>query len=109
MIPNLLLRRLYTVGSLRNTDGGAQFALKNRLTDAELIGLRSIAIDGRALPLERVRLDLHDGSVIAPDQISPAHPLPFPLASTVVVHAGGGSLRPTDHEIEIAFEARPFG
>lgn len=109
MIPNLLLRRLYTVGSLRNTNGGAQFVLKNRLSDAELIGLRSIAIDGHALPLDRVRLDLHDGRVIAPDQISAAHPLPFPLSSTVVVHAGGAALPQADHEIEISFEARPFG
>jgi hydroxymethylglutaryl-CoA reductase (NADPH) len=109
MIPNLLLRRLYTVGSLRNTDAGAQFALKNRLSDAELIGLRSVSIDGHALPLERVRLDLHDGRVIAPEQISAAHPLPFPLASTVVIRAAGASLPQADHEIEIAFEARPFG
>jgi hypothetical protein len=37
MIPNLLLKRLYTVGSLKNSGGGAQFAIKSRLRDAELV------------------------------------------------------------------------
>ena len=32
-IPKVLLKRLYTEGSLKNTDAGAQFALKNRLSD----------------------------------------------------------------------------
>jgi hydroxymethylglutaryl-CoA reductase (NADPH) len=109
MIPNLLLRRLYTTGSLKNADGGAQFALKNRLSDAELIALRSVAIDGRPLPLDCIRLDLEDGRVIAADQVSPAHPLPFPLSSTVTVHTAGAALANADHEIEIVCEARPFG
>jgi hydroxymethylglutaryl-CoA reductase (NADPH) len=109
MIPNLLLKRLYTVGSLKNAGDGAQFALKNRLSDAELVALRSIAIDGHSLALDRVRLDLHDGRMVAADQVTPGHPLPFPLSSIVTVHTGAPELPHADHEIEIAFEARPFG
>lgn len=109
MIPNLLLKRLYTVGSLKNAEGSAQFALKNRLSDAELIGLRSIAIDGHPLALDRVQLHLHDGRSVAADQVTPGHPLPFPLSSTVTVRTGTAELAKADHEIEIAFEARPFG
>jgi hydroxymethylglutaryl-CoA reductase (NADPH) len=109
MIPNMLLKRLYTIGSLRNTDGGPQFALKNRLSDAELVSLRSLAIDGHTLPLDHVHLDLQDGRVVAADQVSPAHPLPFPLSSIVTVHADGAALPKEEHEIELAFEARPFG
>jgi hydroxymethylglutaryl-CoA reductase (NADPH) len=109
MIPNLLLRRLYTVGSLKNAGGGAQFALKNRLSDAELIGLRRISIDGRPLALDRVRLDLHDGRLVPADHVTPGHPLPFPLSSIVTVHTGAPELPKAEHEIEIAFEARPFG
>ena len=33
----MYLNSLYTVGSLRNTRTGAQFAIKNRLSDAELV------------------------------------------------------------------------
>src|SRR4051794_3104283 len=109
MIPNMLLKRLYTIGSLRNANGGAQFALKNRLSDAELVSLRSLAIDGHTLPLGHVRLDLQDGRVVAADEVSLAHPLPFPLSSTVTIHADGAALPKAEHEIELAFEARPFG
>ncbi len=109
MIPNLLLQRLYTVGSLKNRDGAAQFAIKNRLSDAELVGLHGIAIDGHAIPLEMVRLDLEDGRVLSAGQVDRTHPLPFPLASTVRIRTGAPELPATRHAIEIAFEARPFG
>ncbi|MGZ6029184.1 MAG: hypothetical protein ACXWK5_07175 [Myxococcaceae bacterium] len=36
MIPQLLLRQLYTAGSLTNAAGGARFSLKNRLSDVTL-------------------------------------------------------------------------
>ncbi len=109
MIPRLLLNKLYTVGSLRNTSAGAQFAIKNRLSDAEVVGVRGIAIDGGPVALERVRLDLGDGRLLAPEQIDSSHPLPFPLCSTVVIHLGTERLPETRHKIEISFEARPFG
>jgi hydroxymethylglutaryl-CoA reductase (NADPH) len=109
MIPGLLLNRLYTVGSLCNTCAGAQFAIKNRLSDAELVGFRSIAIDGHPVALDQVELDLGDGRVVTPREVSAAHPLPFPLRSTVTIRTGAPKLPQTRHEIEIAFEARPFG
>ena len=109
MIPTALLNRLYTVGSLKKTAGGAQFTLKNRLSDAELVGIRKVAFDGKAVALDQIWLDLEDGRVLTPDQVSDAHPLPFPLASSVAIRTGAAELPDTRHEIEITFEARPFG
>ena len=40
LIPSMLLRQLYTFGSLKNTGQGVQFAIKNRLSDAEVVGHR---------------------------------------------------------------------
>jgi hydroxymethylglutaryl-CoA reductase (NADPH) len=108
-IPGSLLRRLYTIGSLRNTGTGAQFILKNRLSDAEVTALRGIAIDGGAVALDQVRLGLPDQSTLAPSQVDAAHPLPFPLRSTLTVHTTMPGLRDGRHEIEVVFEARPFG
>ncbi len=42
-------------------------------------------------------------------RISSAHPLPFPLRSTVTVQTDGVELAQGRHDIEIAFETRPFG
>jgi hydroxymethylglutaryl-CoA reductase (NADPH) len=108
-LPVPLLQRLYTVGSLKNTDTGAQFALKNRLSDAEVTALRGVAIDGGSVALDHVRLGLPDQRVLTPAQVDAAHPLPFPLRWTVTVHAAVPGLRSGRHKIEVLFEARPFG
>ena len=108
-IPVPLLRRLYTIGSLRNTENGPQFSLKNRLSDAELTGLNEIRIDGGIVSLDRVRLGLADQTILTPSQVDPAHPLPFPLRSTLTVQTNLLELKHGGHKIEMAFEVRPFG
>ena len=109
IVPGPLLRKLYTLGSLRNTATGTQFVLKNRLTDAEVTALRGITIDGGRVSLEKVRLGLADQRFLTPAQVDTAHPLPFPLRSTVTVHTAMPELEHGRHEIEVEFEARPFG
>ena len=108
-IPNLLLKKIYTSRSLKNTSAGAQFAIQNRLTDAELVGVAGIAIDGKPLALEHVRLALSDGRALAPAEIDDTHPVPFPLSCTVTVQTDQPELSLGRHEIDLAFEARPFG
>jgi len=39
IVPSLLLKQLYTFGSLSNTPDGVKFSLKNRLQDATLTEL----------------------------------------------------------------------
>jgi hydroxymethylglutaryl-CoA reductase (NADPH) len=109
IVPGPLLRKLYTAGSLRNTGTGAQFVLKNRLSDAEVTALCGIKIDGGHISLEQVRLGLADQRELTPAQVDTAHPLPFPLRSTVTVHTAMPELKHGPHEIEVEFEVRPFG
>ncbi len=109
LIPSLLLKKLYTLGSLKNADAGVQFSIKNRLSDAELIGLRSIAINGTPVALDRVSLTLADGRALSPYEISATHPIAFPLRATVTIQTPLAALPNGKHEIEIAFETRPFG
>src|SRR5512139_3367134 len=109
LIPSMLLKKLYTLGSLKNAEQGVQFALKNRLSDAELTGLRSIVIDGRSTALSEVTLELADGKTLIPGEISAANPLAFPLRATVLLQTRLAPLPLGMHEIEIAFETRPFG
>lgn len=97
------------MGSLRSTETGTQFALKNRLHDAEVTALRGVAIDGGPVSLERVRLGLADQRMLRADQVNSENPLPFPLRSIVTVHANVPELPHGKHEIEVMFEARPFG
>jgi hydroxymethylglutaryl-CoA reductase (NADPH) len=104
----MLLRQLYTFGSLKNTARGVEFAIKNRLSDAEVTELQRIAIDGQVVPQSAIALDLGDGTQLTPDQLA-GRPIAFPLRKTLTVQANWPALPLGKHKIEIAFRARPFG
>jgi hydroxymethylglutaryl-CoA reductase (NADPH) len=57
-IPSLILKQLYTFGSLANTPEGVRLTLKNRLSDATVTGIRSIRIDGMEAPHGGIEIDL---------------------------------------------------
>jgi hydroxymethylglutaryl-CoA reductase (NADPH) len=104
-----VLKQLYTNGSLRNTDEGFRFELKNRLLDARLTGVRAVRIDGRDVPLDGAHLVTADGRVVTPNEVSSAAPLRFDLGDTFDVRLRGAPLSPGPHAIAIAFDAEPFG
>ncbi len=107
-VPSLLLKQLYTFGSLKNSDDGVQFTIKNRLSDATVTGLRGIRINGREVPLHDVEVRLEDG-VVQTHQITPAQPLAFPLKHSLHIVAKCPALPLGKHDIEIAFDSKPFG
>jgi hydroxymethylglutaryl-CoA reductase (NADPH) len=107
-IPGLILKRMYTLGSLRNADDGVHFSLKNRLADATLTRLAEVSIDGSSVPLDRLSLVLADGEVAAAT-IGPDNVLPFPLSRVVRVRVRVEPLAMGPHEIGLAFDTTPFG
>jgi len=108
-VPSMVLRQLYTFGSLRNGDDGVQFSIKNRLSDAQLTGLKGLRIDGRDIPLHDLRLVIEGGGEHGPDSISPDRPLAFPLRQVLHVAFRHEPLAKGKHDIEIMFESKPFG
>ncbi|MCU0302585.1 MAG: hydroxymethylglutaryl-CoA reductase [Thermoanaerobaculales bacterium] len=108
-IPSLILKQLYTFGSLENHAGGARFGLKNRLSDAVVTRVRAIKIDGAALPLGAVRFELGADGEVAPEAITPETPVTFPLAKLMTVSWRGAALEVGKHTIDIDFETTPFG
>jgi hydroxymethylglutaryl-CoA reductase (NADPH) len=107
-IPALILKQMYTLGSLENVADGVRFSLKNRLSDATLTRLAEVRIDGRPVPLSQLTLRLNGDSVLGSD-IGPARSVPFPLAKVVEVHAQVEPLPKGPHEISLAFDTKPFG
>jgi len=107
-IPSLVLRQLYTFGSLTRQHDGVRFALKNRLADSTLVHLKHIRFDG--VEVSRDRLFLHlDGERLSADQISSSRPVAFPLGRIVEVEARNVELGTGIHRIEIGFDADNFG
>jgi len=108
-IPDRVLKRLYTYGSLRNTDNGIRFEIKNRLQDARFAGVDRVAVDGESINPGRIRLETADGEHHRLDQITADDPIPFPVGRTVYVTVEAATLPAGDHEIEVKFRAKPFG
>jgi hydroxymethylglutaryl-CoA reductase (NADPH) len=108
-IPSLLLKQLYTFGSLENVADGVQFSLKNRLSDANFTGLLGVKIDGTTIPLENIDLDFGGGDVRTVDQVSSDTPVDFPLRKVVTMRAAIPPLPEGKHKIEITFQSKPFG
>lgn len=108
-IPNLLIKRIYTYGSLKNTDNGIRFSVKNRLSDAKLTGIESIKIDGTEVPLSKVRLHTTDGRYYSIAEITPENPIEFSLRSQIEMFLEMGNLPEGKHKIELGFITEPFG
>ncbi len=108
-IPSLLLRQLYTFGSLENAGRGFRFTLKNRLSDASLTRLKRVSIDDREVPLEQLTLRLPDGREVRAADLAPGNAITFGLRQIVEVHAADGQLAPGKHVIRIEFDVEPFG
>lgn len=108
-IPSMLLKRLYTFGSLKNQADSVTFSIKNRLSDVELVELTGIKINGQAIPRESVTMQLDDGTRLAPADISESQPLSFPLRKVMQLTISQPPLALGKHTLDIAFKAKPFG
>jgi hydroxymethylglutaryl-CoA reductase (NADPH) len=108
-IPTMLLKRLYTFSSLENVSEGIKFSVKNRLSDARLIAITQIMIDGTEVPLDKIKLRLPDGATYLPPEITPMNPIDFPLRQSLEILAGVSHLAPGKHVIDIRFKTEPFG
>lgn len=105
-IPSLLLKQIYTFGSLENTGNGVIFSIKNRLTDTRVTHLKRVVIDGRDIPPEAITIRLSD------DESYKMHNAPafnLPLGQTVQILARIARLPEGKHSIEIIFDTDWFG
>jgi len=108
LIPKMILKQLYTLGSLENTESGVVFSVKNRLSDANFIEFIHLKIDGREIPNSKIKLT-SAGQTIAASDISKTNAIDFPLRKMVDIHAEFDHLPEGKYEIEVKFKATPFG
>ena len=109
MIPQMLLRKLYTYGSLRNTGEGLEFSLKNRLNDVTLIRVVKVRLDAMDIEAKDLEIDVGDGKWIPATAISEARPESFPLKAIAFIRAPGKQAGEGLHKLEISLEAKGMG
>lgn len=108
-VPSILLRQLYTFGSLENESTGFHFSLKNRLSDAAVTRILRCAVDEVEVPLTKLLLEFAPGRSRPAADVTPDRPAPFALRDTARVRVATGQLAPGPHEVRFEFEAQPFG
>lgn len=110
-IPSLILKRLYTFGSLENastTPPMLAFQLKNRLSDAKLTAIHAISVNGEDIDANRITL-VCNGEQLPAATVSADAPISFPLRAIAEVRIDGLTLSEGRHDIDIRVSAEPFG
>jgi len=74
ILPNILLRRIYRKGSLRNEDHGVAFELKNIIGPGIITQINLAKINNEVFKPENISLVSNDGVIIA-NQITTECPL----------------------------------
>ncbi|NNE98292.1 MAG: hydroxymethylglutaryl-CoA reductase [Pyrinomonadaceae bacterium] len=108
-IPSMLLRQLYTYNSLKNTESGVKFSIKNRLTDVKFSKLKSVKINGKEIPREKITFDFGNGETLAASAVTEDNPIDFPLRKVIDVHCETENLDHGKHKIKIAVKAKGYG
>ncbi len=108
-LPQMVLSRLYTAGSLVNAPDGFHFSLKNRLADVTLTRILGVKIGPLALPPGDLQVDLGDGRWRAASEVTPEHPAPFSLRQVAEVRSPGRTLPDGTLDVEIGIEVEGMG
>ena len=108
-VPQLILKQLYTRGSLHNTDAGVCFSIKNRLMDVIITRIESVEIDREHIPLEKITLEYNTGHQEKAYEISKQNQKAFPLRDTMKFICDIPPLNGEMHKIWISFSVKNYG
>jgi len=107
-VPSFILRRLYVKGSLRSTEEGIEFQLRNRLGAGYARQMLPLTIDGKEIPLHHCAF-LVDGQKAPFSNVSPENTFTLALNKVTTVTAASVRLTKKPHKIGIAFEVAGLG
>ncbi|GBD10401.1 hypothetical protein HRbin23_00042 [bacterium HR23] len=107
-IPPFLLRRLYVKGSLRRTDDGFEFQLRNQLGSGYARQMLPLKVNGKEVPLEQCSFSV-DGQETPFTAVTPERPFTLALNRTTIVKVRGVPLEPGTHKVAMGFVVQGFG
>ncbi len=109
LVPKLMLRQLYTNGSLKNTNKGVRFSVKNRLKDAILTGFKDVKIANQTIDISKITIDFGKGNVLPAADITRDNPINFPLKAELDVYLDMSPIELGHYTLNLLFYAKPFG
>ncbi len=103
-----MLERLYVRGSLKNTEKGFEFRLKNNVDSGTISGIKSITIDGAEAPLANFSVKTPAGERCA-EEISARSPLYLRYGAEMEIWVGGAPLAAGEHTIVLTIMVLEMG
>jgi hydroxymethylglutaryl-CoA reductase (NADPH) len=107
-VPSFLLKRLYVAGSLRNTEDGWTFTIRNSIASGEASGLEPLVVDGRPVPAERCFFHL-EAEPVPFTAVSADRPFGLDEGKDIVMSVRDERLPTGPHAVVMAFDVPPFG
>ncbi|AEP29418.1 hydroxymethylglutaryl-coenzyme A reductase [Glaciecola nitratireducens FR1064] len=110
LIPDSMLKQLYTLGSLRKTDKGLSFSLKNRIKSAHFNQILHLFINNQKIDMSKIMVALNSDTPIGLHTLEQKKGIDFPLGATLTVFVDGTSIPDSKIvDINITITAPPFG
>jgi hypothetical protein len=100
-ISSSMLERVYVRGSLKNTETGYEFKIKNNIDNGTLSGVKSLLVDGNDVPVAGVTMKTTAGERRA-EEITYRSPLPLYYNSEASVRVAGEPLADGAHSLVLS-------
>lgn len=107
-VPSFLLKRLYVKNSLKNTENGFQFELKNVLAEATIISAIKVYLNEKPIDQKNITLSMVD-KTIKSEEINIGNSIKFSVGNSVMVKVTDKPLTPAQYKIDIKTESKEFG
>ena len=107
-IPEFLLRALYVKNSLRNTNDGFEFQMKNDLGPVRIVGTRPLQVDRKPVPLDRCRF-VHGEKEAGFEDVTPEESVLMRKGEAITVRVQGAALRSGRHMLGISVLVKDMG
>ena len=108
MFPSFLLAKLYVKGSLKNTDTGFEFALKNIIDSTQLIGIGPICVGEKNYEGQAITMTVADKTVNGAE-LSRQNSIPVRMGLPLKVSVAGDRLVPGAQRIAVAATTSDIG
>ena len=103
-----LLEKVFVKGSLKNTETGFEFKVKNVVDSGTMGGLKGLSVDGNPIPTSAVTVRSAYGERKA-EEITYQNPLPLNYGSEITVHAVSEPLAAGTHQLVLTMVAIEAG
>jgi len=105
-----MLKQLYTLGSLKRTQNGLHFSLKNRIKSAHFNQLLHLAINDQRVDDHKIMIALNSEQKISLDTLKHNQGIEFPLGAILNVFVDGMfASESKTFNIHITLSSQPFG